>query len=137
MEAELNPVKFQIQESDKLDRFDGTNYTRWADRMSWLLTALNLFYLLDPALSAVPEPTEKDNEEAVRRLGAEKAKRETDEMLCRGHILNSLSSRLYDVFRNFKTPKELWAAIEAKFKHMKKHTYGRVSSSQLVGDCWK
>ena len=120
MEVELNPVKFQIQESDKLDRFDGTNYTRWADRMSWLLTALNLLYLLDPALSAVPEPTEKDNEETVKRLGAEKAKQETDEMLCRGHILNSLSSRLYDVFRNFKTPKELWAAIEAKFKHMKK-----------------
>ena len=82
MEAELNPVKFQIQESDKLDRFDGTNYTRWADRMSWLLIALNMFYLLDPALSAIPEPTEKDNKEAVKRLGAEKAKRETGEMLC-------------------------------------------------------
>ena len=110
METELNS-KVQVQlhgkESIKLDRFDGTNYTRWQDRMTWLLLSMNLHYLLDPALQPIADPKPTDSEEIKKKIAADKAKRETDEMLCRGYILNALTDRLYDVYRNYKMPKEV------------------------------
>lgn len=90
--------------------------------MSWLLTSLSLFYLLDPKLQPIPEPKPDDTDAVKAKLATDKAKRETDEMLCRGHILNSLTTRLYDVYRNYKTPKEVWDALESKYKHLKKGT---------------
>jgi hypothetical protein len=33
-------------------------------------------------------------------------------VLCRGHILNTLTNRLYDFFIKWKSPKEIWAALE-------------------------
>jgi len=35
------------QDFVKLDKFDGTNFTRWQDKMKFLLTALKIFYVLD------------------------------------------------------------------------------------------
>ena len=115
-------IQFQEKESIKLDRFDGTNYTRWQDRMSWLLLSLNLYYLLDPKLQPVPDSNENDTAEQKAKTEADKAKRETDEMLCRGHILNSLTNRPYDIYRNYKTPQDIWNALESKYKHMKEGT---------------
>ena len=111
MEAEMSfgvKVQFQEKESVKLNKFDGTNYLRWQDRMSWLLTTLNMYYLLDPTLQPVAAPKDYDPPEVRARLVTEKMKRETDEMVCRGHILNSLTNRLYDVYRTYKTPQEVW-----------------------------
>ena len=34
----------------KLDHFDETNFSQWKDKMKFLLTALKLFYVLDPNL---------------------------------------------------------------------------------------
>jgi hypothetical protein len=76
-----------------LDRFDGTNYTRWQDKMTFLLTSLKVHYVLDPDLTPFPEPTKNDSEEVKK----ERMKRKEDELLCRGHILNTLSDRLYDL----------------------------------------
>ena len=44
---------FKVMNQDfmKLDRFDGTNYTRWKDKMMFFLTALKVAYVLDPNLS--------------------------------------------------------------------------------------
>ena len=125
METDLKSnVQLQIhgKESIRLDRFDGTNYTRWQDRMTWLLLSLNLHYLLDPSLQPIADPKPTDSEEVKKKIAADKAKRETDEKLCRGYILNALTDRLYDVYRNYKTPKEVWSALESKYKHMKEGT---------------
>jgi hypothetical protein len=96
----------------KLDRFDGTNFTRWQDKMKFLLTALKIFYVLDPSLNSLPDPTPEDTD-AVK---AERKKREEDELVCRGHILNTLSDRLYDLFTAIESPREIWNALEAKYK---------------------
>ena len=90
--------------------------------MSWLLLSLNLYYLLDPKLQPIPDSNVNDTAEQKAKTEADKAKRETDEMLCRGHILNSLTNRLYDIYRNYKSPKEIWIALESKYKHMKEGT---------------
>ena len=41
------------QDFVKLDRFDGTNFTRWQDKMKFLLIALKIFYVLDPSLNSL------------------------------------------------------------------------------------
>lgn len=43
-------------------------------------------------------------------------KREEDEMLCKGHILNTLSDRLYDLFTETKSAREIWNSLEYKYK---------------------
>jgi len=98
----------------QLDRFHGMNYTRWMDKMIFLLTSLKIYYILDLNLSALPEAQE--DESATMTV---KVKREEDEVLCRGYILNTLTSRLYDIFSKLKSPKEIWVALETHYKQEK------------------
>ena len=104
---------FKVMNQDfmKLDRFDGTNYTRWKDKMMFFLTALKVAYVLDPNLPQIPvsSPDETEN------VKEERTKRQEDELLCRGHILNTLSDRLYDLFTSVQSPREIWNALEFKY----------------------
>lgn len=99
----------------KLDRFDGTNFTRWRDKMIFLLSALNIYYVLDSALLAMPEPTAEDSD-AVKE---ERKKREHDELLCRGYILNTLTDQLYNLYCNLKSPREIWTALQTAYQNEK------------------
>ena len=80
--------------------------------MKFLLTALKLFYVLD--LNLMPFPTGSD--EGTDEIKAQRKKREQDELICRGHILNTLSDLLYDLNTSMKSQKEIWNALEAKYK---------------------
>nr|GFA96533.1 copia-like retrotransposon [Tanacetum cinerariifolium] len=42
------------QECVKLDKFDGCTYTRWAEKMKFLLIVLKIYYVLDPELPPIP-----------------------------------------------------------------------------------
>ncbi|KAK3008742.1 hypothetical protein RJ639_013180 [Escallonia herrerae] len=108
---------FQVMNQDfmKLDRFDGTNFTRWQDKMMFLLIALKVQNVLDPNLPPLPEITDNDSDETK----AARKRREEDELVCRGHILNALSDRLYDLFTSSKYPKEIWKALEIKYNNEK------------------
>ena len=105
-------IKLMNQDLVKLDRFDGTNFTRWQDKLKFLLTALKIFYVLDPELTPIPEPTNEDSDE----VKAERKKRREDELICRGHILNALSDRLYDLYTDTQSAVEIWNALEFKYK---------------------
>ncbi|RVX02552.1 Retrovirus-related Pol polyprotein from transposon TNT 1-94 [Vitis vinifera] len=39
-----------------------------------------------------------------------------NELICRGHILNALSDRLYDLYTNTYSTREIWEALENKYK---------------------
>ena len=113
-----NPVFINQQDPVKLNQFDGTNFIRWKDKMKFLLTTLKVFYVLDPNLQPLAEPTPKDTD----LIKEEKKKRAEDELVCRGHILNSLTDRLYDLYSNYAAPKEIWTALETKYQNEKKGT---------------
>ena len=108
----LLALKFITQDYFRLDRFDGTNFVRWQDKIRFLLTTLKVFYVLDKDLKTLEEPKEDDTQEVVK----ERKKHEEDELICRGHILNALSNRLYDLYTNTKTAKKIWEALEKKYK---------------------
>ncbi|KAJ0106520.1 hypothetical protein Patl1_18774 [Pistacia atlantica] len=91
------------QDLVRLDHFDGSNFTSWQDKLSFLLTALKIIYILDPDLPPLPEPTDEDTDE----MKATNKQKEDDELICRGHILNALLDRLYDLYTNTKSAKEI------------------------------
>ena len=103
------------QEFVKLDRFDRTHFTRCKDKMMFLLTALKISYILNPALTDLSPPNSEKDEHTKK----DRSKCEEDELLYRGHILNNLSDRLYDLFTSIKTTKEIWSALEFKSNNKK------------------
>jgi hypothetical protein len=118
MEGEKMAYKMMNQDFVKLDKFDGSNFIRWQDKMKFLLTALKIFYVLDPNLQPIPDPTPEDTEQ----LKQQRIKRGEDELVCRGHILNTLSDWLYDLYTTMTSPKEIWKALEIKYKTEKQGT---------------
>ncbi|OVA14966.1 hypothetical protein BVC80_65g4 [Macleaya cordata] len=46
----------------------------------------------------------------------ERMKRKEEEFLCRGHILNALSSPIYTAHRHIQTAKELWTTLQEKYR---------------------
>ncbi|KAG9453310.1 hypothetical protein H6P81_006214 [Aristolochia fimbriata] len=105
-------LKIMNQDLVKLDRFDGTNYKRWADKMMFLLTALKISYILDPKLEELPKPTVNED----HKLKERRKQREEDALLCRGHILQVISDRLFDRYSQIESAKEIWKALEFKYK---------------------
>uniref|UniRef100_A0A2N9ECZ6 Uncharacterized protein n=1 Tax=Fagus sylvatica TaxID=28930 RepID=A0A2N9ECZ6_FAGSY len=86
--------------------------------MKFLLIALKIFYVLEPNLQPIPNHAPEDTEQ----LKEQRIKKEEDELVCKGHILNTLSDRLYDLFTTMSSPKEIWKALETKYKTEKQGT---------------
>nr|KAJ0190715.1 hypothetical protein LSAT_V11C800406370 [Lactuca sativa] len=136
-------LHFMNQEFAKLDQFDGQNYTRWAEKVKFMLHVLKLSFVLDPKLAPIPDnPIPKEGESVDPAVIAELEKqrilhRESEE-LCVGHIKNSLSDRLYDLYSPVKDPKELWSALELKYKAHEegtnKYLVSKYLAFQMVGD---
>nr|GEV91764.1 glucose-6-phosphate isomerase 1, chloroplastic [Tanacetum cinerariifolium] len=61
------------------------NFTRWKEKMKFMLTAFKVYYVLEGL------PVGVMTEEEQR-------KREQGETLCRGYILSTLTDRLYDLY---------------------------------------
>ena len=110
--SDVSALKMLNHELVKLDHFDETNFSRWKDKMKFLLTALKLFYVMDPNL--MPFPTASD--EDIVEIKAQRKRQEEDELICRGHILNTLSDPLFDLYTSMNSPKKIWNALEAKYK---------------------
>ena len=104
---QLNLLGNKVGFGENHYHFDGTNFTHWKDKLLVLLTELGIAYLLSADLPAIPEPSDKDTDE----IKASRKKRDEDEVRCKGFILNSLSDRLYDLFRPIKLPQEIWNAL--------------------------
>ncbi|GJS50131.1 copia-like retrotransposon [Tanacetum coccineum] len=89
--------------------------------MKFLLIVLKIYYVLDPKLppipaNPIPEPCKPMDEKKVSELEKQSMIRKEDETLCCGHIKNSLSGTLYDLYAPITNPRELWSALEFKYK---------------------
>ena len=61
VEASMTSTKMMNQDLVQIDQFDAANFSRWQNKMMFFMTTLKLFYLLDPILETLPEPTDKDS----------------------------------------------------------------------------
>lgn len=77
------------------------NFALLRVKVMFLLTAVKILYILDSLLSPLSTPTLENNDQGKE----ERKKRKEDELLCKGHILNNLSNRLYDFYTSFKLKK--------------------------------
>ncbi|XP_071902727.1 uncharacterized protein [Coffea arabica] len=107
-----------------MDNFDGTNFTRWKDKLLFLLMELGVAYLLVDNLPKIPEPSVGKSDE----IKTSRKKHEEDEVRCRAFILNILSDRLYDMFHSLKSLQEIWKVLENKYMSEK-----QVSDQLQVG----
>jgi hypothetical protein len=82
--------------------------------MKFILTVLKIFYVLHPSLNSLSDPTLED----TNIVKVERRKRKDDELVCRWHILNTLFDKLYDLFITIESLREIWNALEAKYKCM-------------------
>ncbi|KAM1613448.1 hypothetical protein EV1_001893 [Malus domestica] len=95
-----------------------SNFTRWKDKMCFMLTILNVIYVLDPKLEPIHEPSDK----GLDKIVVDRKKREEDELVCQGHILDTLSDCLYDMYAHIQSLKEIWEACELKYTTEKRGT---------------
>ncbi|XP_057415332.1 uncharacterized protein LOC130710180 [Lotus japonicus] len=101
-------VKEMTTNFGKLDKFQGQDFKRWQKKMHFMFTALKVVYVMS---TPIPELLEDDTVENIRR----RSKWENDDYICRGHILNSMSDPLFDVYQNVESAKELWDCLEFKY----------------------
>ena len=133
-----NTTNFRVmnQEIAKLDRFDGCHYTRWADKVKFMLMVIKLYHVLDPNLPAIPidpipEPGQQPDLNRIAELQKLRLIRKEEESLACGHIKNALSDRLYDLYSSISDPKELWNALEYKYKAQEEGTNKYLVSQYL------
>nr|GEZ03522.1 hypothetical protein [Tanacetum cinerariifolium] len=103
-----NMVKDITTNFEKLDKFKGYDFRRWQKKMHFLLTTLNVFYVLT---TPMPELLEDATMKALQI----RAKWKNDDYICRGHILKGRSDSLFDVYTNVESAKELWDSLESKY----------------------
>ena len=119
-----------IPDMSKLEPFDGNHYKRWSERMLFYLEAIRVNYVLfddcvptnmvEPACSAYALIYEKNN------------------CICHGHILHYLSNSLFDIYRSYKSTKEIWEALKKKYSiedaGTKKYVVGRFLDYKMSDD---
>nr|GEV01333.1 glucose-6-phosphate isomerase 1, chloroplastic [Tanacetum cinerariifolium] len=98
----------------KLDKMDKMNFTRWKEKMKFLLTAFRVYYVLEgPPVGVM---TEKEHR-----------KREHDEALYRGYILSTLTDRLYDLYTSMTSAREIGNSLEEKYTAKKEGAHNFIT----------
>ena len=104
------PITVPINHGEKLEKFNGTEFKRWQQKILFYLTTLNLAkFLYENA------PNLKENEMDRQVVAAMEAWKHAD-FLCKNYIPNGLYNTLYNVYSLIKTSKELWDSLDQKYK---------------------
>jgi len=72
--------------------------------MMFRLTALNVAYVLNPLLETILEVSQDTTPIEKAKVADLKKKRQEDEFVCQGHILNTLLDCLYDLCMPITSP---------------------------------
>lgn len=100
-------VKFMNSDLVRLDSFDGSNFRQWQQKVLFLLTSLQLVYVL----------TEPCPHREYRPAGSyARHKWKEDDYLCKSHILNLIVDKIYNISSDARTARDLWKALDKKYK---------------------
>ncbi|GKB69173.1 zinc finger, CCHC-type containing protein [Tanacetum coccineum] len=92
----------------KQDKFEGVDFRRWQKKMHFLLSTINVVYVLTI-------PILDDGDDATVEQIRKRSKWENDDYVWRGIILNGMSDSLFNIYQNVESRKELWDSLEAKY----------------------
>ncbi|XXG55184.1 hypothetical protein AAC387_Pa03g2908 [Persea americana] len=124
------PTPVMVNHGEKPEKFNGTEFKRWQQKMLFYLTTLNLARFLHEEAPAL-----KADETDKQVVATVEAWKHTD-FLCRNYILNGLDNTLYNVYCSLKTAKELWDSLDKKYKpedaEMKKFVVGRFIDYKMI-----
>ncbi|KAJ0925653.1 hypothetical protein HanRHA438_Chr04g0162141 [Helianthus annuus] len=96
--------------TERPEKFSGLHFQRWQQKLFFYLTTMNLARFLT---ETAPQPVEGETD--AQRQCAVDAWKHSD-FICRGYVLNRLLDALYNVYYNVKTSKDLWDALDKKYK---------------------
>ena len=107
----LSPVvTVPINHGEKPEKFSGTDFKIWQQKMLFYLTTLNLARFLREDAHILKE------DETDRQVVAAVDAWQHADFLCQNYILNELDNTLYNVYSPIKTANELWESLEKKYK---------------------
>ena len=119
-----------VPDMSKLEPFDGNHYKRWFEHMLFYLEAIRVNYVLfdDCVPADMAEPA----------CFSSTLIYEKDNRICHGHILHYLSNYLFDIYRSYKSAKEIWEALKKKYSiedaGTKKYVVGRFLDYKMSDD---
>ncbi|CAN1167733.1 hypothetical protein LINPERPRIM_LOCUS18818, partial [Linum perenne] len=105
-----NQVPHAPAPAEKPGKFGGADFKRWQQKMYFYLTTLGLQKFIK---ESVPTPDEQVPEKD--RFLAIEAWKHSD-FLCKNYILNGLADTLYTVYAPLSTSRELWEALDTKYR---------------------
>ena len=103
---------------EKPEKFKGSDFRRWQQKMLFYLTTLHVSNVLtdseptDPYAEGHNVPTEAqvaDYERAASQWNH-------NEYNCRNYLLNALDDSLYDIYSSFTSAREIWISLEKKYR---------------------
>ncbi|KAL0360200.1 UNVERIFIED_CONTAM: hypothetical protein Sradi_3704500 [Sesamum radiatum] len=97
-------------QGERPEKFSGTEFKRWHQKMLFYLTTLNLARFLSEEAPVVSEGETDTQKRAAMDAWVH------GDFLCRNYILNGLSDTLYNVYSSAKTARALWESLEKKYK---------------------
>ncbi|GJT93166.1 zinc finger, CCHC-type containing protein [Tanacetum coccineum] len=122
-------VKHMALNFSKLDKFKGVDFRRWQKKMHFLISSMNVVYVLT---SPILEDGENATMDQIRRRN----KWENDDYVCKGLILNGMPDPLFDIYQNFESSKELWNSFKAKYMakdaSSKKFTQHKINIDSVI-----
>ncbi|CAM8943434.1 unnamed protein product [Rhodiola kirilowii] len=119
-----------VMAAERPEKFNGLNFSTWQPKMHFYLSQLGLGRYLTEETPTVAEG-ETDNQVLIAYNAWKDA-----EYLCRNYMMNCLSDVLYKVYKSKSSAKELWVALDRKYRTenagSKKYLVGRFLEFSMV-----
>ena len=103
---------------EKPEKFKGTDFRRWQQKMLFYLTTLHVSNVLtdpeptDPYVEGQTVPTQEQVAEYERAASLWNH----NEYNCRNYLLNALDESLYDIYSTFANARDIWISLEKKYR---------------------
>ncbi|KAJ9544243.1 hypothetical protein OSB04_023950 [Centaurea solstitialis] len=105
--------------AEKPEKFKGTDFKRWQQKMLFYLTTLRVSNVLTEQAPTNPPASEGENVHTAEQIAEFQMAVDNwayNEYSCRNYILNALDDSLYDIYSTFATAREIWESLETKYK---------------------
>ncbi|XP_070007304.1 uncharacterized protein [Nicotiana sylvestris] len=96
--------------AEKLEKYFEINFKRWKQKMFFYLTTLSLQEFIKEYVLVLPNETPKNEHFLVIEVWKH------SNFLCKNYILSGMEDDLYNFYSGVETSKELWTALEKKYK---------------------